>query len=123
MLVVRCRSGLSIIGFFGVNLAHEVIEPLSDRRQKPFAIHLQVMRHDHGLINLREQQLVFDLPGERRTVLLQKTAFAGDGLDDALAFQFGVSLGDGVAVDAQFLGERADGRQRVAGPQRPDAAA
>ena len=100
------------------DFAFEVIEPFLDQRQEPFAVHLQVMRHDHGLINFREQQLLADLFGERRIVFLQKTAFAGNGLDDALAFQFGVGLGDGVAVDAQFLGQRADGRQRFAGPQR-----
>ncbi len=89
-------------------LAFEVIEPFLDQRQKFIAIHLQVMSHDDRFINFREQQFLADRFGERRIIFLQKSAFAGDGLNDALAFQFRVSLGNGVAVDAQFLGERTD---------------
>src|SRR5262245_57561336 len=43
-----------------------------------------------------------------------ETALAGDGLDDALALELGVGLGDGIAIDAQLFGERPDRRQRVA---------
>ncbi len=39
---------------------------------------------------------------------LMKQPLAGDGLDDALVFELGVGLGDGVAIDAEVLGERPD---------------
>jgi len=98
--------------------ALEEIKPFPDQRQELFAVHLQVMRHDHGFVNFRRQQFLADLFVERGIAFLQETALARNRLDDALAFQFGVGLGDGVAIDAQFLGQRADGRQRFAGTQR-----
>jgi len=59
------------------------------------------------------------LLGESGMVGLEETAFARQGFDEALGFKLGVGSGDGVAVDAQFLGERAEGGERIAGAQAP----
>ena len=101
----------------GGGFALEIIEPLLDHLQKSFPTDLQVMGGDHGLIDFLQQQFFADNFREGRVVLFQKTAFAGNGFDDALAFEFRVGFGDGIAIDAQFLGQRADGRQRFAGAQ------
>ncbi len=49
--------------------------------------------------------------------LLDEETLARDGLDDALGLQLGISLGDRIAVDAQFLGQGAEGGQGVTGAQ------
>ena len=117
MFDVECSLCCSFVLSF-LCLALEVVEPFLDQGQEFFAVHLQVMRHDHGLVNFRRQQFLADLFVERRIAFLQEAALAGNRLDDALPLQFGIGLGDGVAIDAQFLGQRADGRQRFAGTQR-----
>ena len=61
-----------------------------------------------GLIDLFGQELEADFFPVRRVVGPDEAPFPGDGLDDALAFELRVRLGDGVAVDAQLFGERTD---------------
>ena len=58
------------------------------------------MGGDDGGINFLLEQFFADLLFEGGIVFGQETAFALDGLDDALAFEFGIGLGDGIAVDA-----------------------
>src|SRR2546429_3050667 len=52
-------------------------------------------------------------------ILFQETTSPRKRLDHAEAFQFRISFGDRVAVDAKFLSQRTDGWERLAGPQRP----
>ena len=99
------------------------IQPLADDGQESLRIHLQLVGGNNRGVNFPDQQLVADLFGEGGMVLLEKAALAGDGFNHALALQFGVSLGDGVAVQPQFFGEGADGGQRLAGREGPEAAA
>ena len=63
------------------------------------------------IIDLFDQELLFNLLGERRMILRQEAALAGNGFDDALAFQFRVSLGNGIPIHAQFLRQRTNGGQ------------
>src|SRR5215831_18717683 len=98
-------------------LAFEVIETLFDHAAESVTIDLKVMSRDNGFIDLLQQQLVSNRFGERSVVLLQKAAFARDGLDYALAFQFSVRLGDGISVHAQLLGQWTNGRQWFTGTQ------
>jgi hypothetical protein len=106
--------------FFGfAGFAFKEIEPLLDERKKRVAPDLQVMRSDDGFVNFAEQQFVADLFFERRIIFGKETAFALKRLDDALTFEFGVGFGDGIAIDAQFLRQWANGRQRVSRPQGP----
>src|SRR5512138_470326 len=66
------------------------------------------MRLHHRFVDFSGEKLSahFSLVG--RVVDPQEAALAGDRLDHALALEFRVSLRDGVAVDAQLLGERTD---------------
>ena len=76
---------------------------------------LQVMRvHDDVVERLGEQLAAHVLPERRVALVADEAALAGDGLDDALALELGVGLGDGVAVDAQLLGQRPDAGKRLA---------
>jgi hypothetical protein len=74
--------------------------------------------HDSG-INLLGHHLEPDVLPEWGMVLLQKAAPAGDGLDHPLALELRVGLGHRVPVNAQLLGERPNGGQRLARPQCP----
>src|SRR5690349_15048422 len=47
-------------------------------------------------------------------IAFQKKALARNRLDNPLAFQLSVSLGNSVAINAQFLGEWTKGGQRLA---------
>ena len=71
--------------------------------------HLQVMRLDDSVVHRLRQQFDPDFLLVRGAVRADEAAFAGERLDDALALQFRLGFGDGVAVDAQFLGEWPDG--------------
>src|SRR5687767_4660581 len=73
-------------------------------------------RHNR-FIDFLGEQFVANLFGEWRIVLLQKTTFASNSFDDALPFQFRISLGDGVAIDSQFFSEWSNRRKRFAGTQ------
>ena len=68
-----------------------------------------------GLVAYQAMQSVptDHLLGEWCVAVLEKTALAGNDLDDALVRQLGVGLGNGVAIDAQLLGELAHGWQRL----------
>lgn len=90
-----------------------------DEFQQDAGADLHLIRGDNGFVYFRRQQFVAGLSGEQALVFLEKAAFAGDGFDDSQALQLGVSLGNGVAIDAQFLGQRADGGERVARAQGP----
>ena len=102
----------------GLLLFGEVVEAVSDEREEVLAADLQVVRGDDGLVDLRGEQVVTGGFLEQRVAVFEEAAFARKRLDDALRFEFGVGLGDGVAVDAELLGERADAGERLAGPQR-----
>ena len=102
----------------GLLLFGEVVEAVSDEREEVLAADLQVVRGDDGLVDLRGEQVVTGGFLEQRVAVFEEAAFARKRLDDALRFEFGVGLGDGVAVDAELLGERADAGERPAGPQR-----
>ena len=94
----------------------------SASREIPLA-HLEVVGLNDSFIDLLGEELVADFLPERRVALPDEAAFAGDGFDDALAFELRVGFGHGVAVDTQFFGERTDGRQRLTGRIAPAAAA
>jgi len=64
-----------------------------------------VRLHDGG-VDVVGDEFEADLFFERAVVVREETAFAGQGFDDALGFEFELGFGDGVAVDAEFLGER-----------------
>ena len=66
--------------------------------------------HDR-LIDFVGQRARRRLPFCRRVVCSEEAALAGDGLDHALALELRIGLGDGVAVDTEFLGQRTDGRE------------
>ena len=72
------------------------------------------MRLDDGVVDLLGNELLPDFFLVGRVVRADEAALAGDRLDDALALELGVGLGDRVAIDAQLFGERPDRGQRVA---------
>ena len=109
--------------FAACALVLERVEALLGDTQEVRLVDLQVMRLDDRAVERFGEQLPADLFLERRMVRANETALAGDRLDDALALQLRVRLGDRVAVDAQLLGERPDAGQRLAGWSAPDAAA
>ena len=78
---------------------------------------LQVMRGHNDAVNLLREQIIPGRFGERGTDLLQETALALDVFDDALVFQLCIGFGHGVSVHPQFLGQRPDARQGLAGPE------
>src|SRR5437870_535307 len=87
-------------------------EAFLNEREKFVVVYLQVMRGDDGLVDLLFQQVVAGSFFERRVSFFEKAALTRHGLNDTLTLQRGVSLGDGVAVDAKSLGQRADRRQQ-----------
>src|SRR4051812_50085116 len=91
----------------------ERVEPVAGEAEEVRLPDLQVGRLDHGLVDVAREDL--DARGllQRGMVLADEAALAGDGLDDPLALELAVRLGDRVAVDAQLLGERTDGRERL----------
>ena len=95
----------------GRGFALEIVQPLFYHREKRLAIHLQMVRGDHSLVYFAQQKFLADTLGERRAVFLQKAAFPRKDFDDPLALQLGIGLGDRIAIEAQFLGQRPDGRQ------------
>ena len=105
------------IGLGGGFFALEKLYSLLDQAQKNLGADLHLVRGDHRFVYSGHQQLVADFFGQRAFIGLEKAALSGDGFDDAQAFQLGVSFGDGVAIDAQFLGQRTNGGKRVARAQ------
>ena len=106
-------------GLGGGLFALEELDSFLQQAPQNLRADLHLMRRDHGFVESGHQQLVADLFGERAVIFLEKAAFSGDGFNHAQAFQLGVSLGHGVAVDAQFLGQRTNGRERVSRTQGP----
>ena len=102
-------------GFFPV----KELDSFLQQAAQNFRADLHLMRRNHGFVDSGHQQFVADLFGQRAVIFLEKASFAGDGFNHAQALQLGVGLGDGVAVDAQFLGQRTNGRERVSRPQSP----
>ena len=85
--------------WFFSGLAFEKVEAFANEGEKFVAANLEVMRGDNGRIDFFLEQFFADLLFERGIVMRQEAALALEGFDDALAFEFGVSLGDGVTVD------------------------
>src|SRR6266705_5326465 len=77
-----------------------------------------MMRLHNRLVDFLDQQLAPDFLFQWRVVRLEEAAFAGNALNDTLALQFAVRFGDRVAVDAQLLRERPNGRQRLTRVER-----
>src|SRR4051812_50215419 len=72
----------------------ERVEPIAGEAEEFRPADLQVVRLDHGLVDVAREDL--DARGlfQRGMVLADEAALAGDGLDDALAFELRVRLGD-----------------------------
>ena len=107
------------VGLGGGLFALEEPDSFFNQAQKNLGADLHLVRRDHGFIYSGRQHLVADLFCERTLVFLEKTSFSGDGFDDAQALQLRVSLGHGVTIDAQLLGQRTNGRERFPRPQGP----
>ena len=95
-------------------LSLEELNPFLDQFRKGLRIDLQLVRRDQRLVNPDGDNLVARFLGEGRIVLPKKAAFARNGFDHAQAFQLRISLGHGVAVQMQLLGQRSNGRERFA---------
>src|SRR5437016_7136309 len=87
--------------------------------EKLMAGYLQMVSLYNGLVDFLDEQLAADFLSQGRMILFQETTSPRKRLDHAEAFQFRISFGDRVAVDAKFLSQRTDGWERLAGPQRP----
>ena len=113
-------AGQSSLWFFmGAPFVVEHIQSFMDQFQELIAGHLQMVRLHNGLVDLLDQQLAPDFLAQRRLIFFQETTPPRQRLDHAQAFQLGIGLGDRVAVDAQFLGQRTDGWKRLAGLAAP----
>src|SRR5439155_24184406 len=111
---------VSVLMFFPIGfvvLLLEIVEPFADEFDKLFLADLEMVRLDDGSVDFVRQHLFSDFLFERRIVFGKKAPFAGRGFDDALAFQFSIRFGDSVAVQAQLLGQRTNGRKSVAGTE------
>lgn len=94
-----------------------MFQPFPDQCQEGVGFDLQVMGGHDRIVDAGSQEFVADGAGEGGAVFAEETAFAREGLDDSLAFQFGVGLRDGVAVHAQLFGQGPDGGQGFPGSQ------
>src|SRR5689334_5456834 len=75
------------------------------------------MSHYDRLIDLSLQQLLTHLLSKGGMVSLQEITFAVNGFDNPLALQFGVSLGNSIAVYAKLFGEWPKRWQRISRAQ------
>src|SRR5688500_17907304 len=80
------------------SLLLKYFEPFFTKPQELGLVDPQVMRVDHGFIDRLGEELAAHVFLERRAGRPHEAAFADDRLDDALAFEFGVGLGNGIAV-------------------------
>jgi hypothetical protein len=96
-------------------LVFERVESLFGNAKKVDLADLEVVGLDHGAVERFGEQLPADFFLERRVIRANEAALPGDGFDDPLAFELRVRHGDGVAIDAKLLGERADARERLPG--------
>jgi len=76
-----------------------------------------VMSLYERLIDFRDEQFAADVFAKRAIVCLKKAAAPGLGFDDAKIFEFGIGFGDGVAIDAQLFGQRANRRKDFSSAQ------
>lgn len=97
--------------------AFEEAGSLLNQAEKILRADLHLVRCDNSFIYSGHQQFVPGFFAQRAFIGLEKAPLSSDGFDDAQALQLGISLGDGIAIDAQFLGQRSNGRERVAMPQ------
>ena len=102
------------VGLGGGLFALKELDSVLNQAQKNLGADLHLMCGDHGFVDFGHQQLVAGFLGQRAFIFLEKAALSGDGFDDAQALQLGVSLGDRVAIDAQFLSQRTNGGERIA---------
>src|SRR5262245_48386610 len=91
--------------------AFERIESLTGDPEKLGFGDLKMMGLNDGVVDIVAEQLESHILAERRTCLADETSSAGDRLDHALVLELRICLGDGVAVDAQLLGQWADRRK------------
>ncbi len=97
----------------------EGVEPFAHEREKLRRRHLEVVRLHHSLVYLAHEQPVAGLLPQRRGAAVgEEATLAVHVLDHALRLQLGVGFSNGVAVDAQLLGQRTDAGQRLAAPER-----
>ena len=95
----------------------EVVEALAEELLDFFGGNLEVMRLDDDGVDLGQEHLGAGGLVEPGAAVAQEATPAGLGLDDALAFEFEVGLGDGVAVDPELLGEGPYAGERFPGAQ------
>ena len=94
------------VGLRGGLFAFEELDAFVQQPPQNIGADLHLVRGDHCFVNSCDEQFVANLFGQRAFVFLEKAALSGERFDDAQALQLGVSLGDGVAIDAQFLRQR-----------------
>ena len=104
-------------------LVLERVEALLGDTQKVRPIDLQMVRLNDCTVERFGEQLPAHLFFEWRMVRANETAFAGDGLNDALTLQRRIRLGDCVPIDSQFFRERTDPGNGEPAWSAPDAAA
>ena len=90
------------------------LEAFLNHPEKSLGFDLHLVGGDHSVVYSGHQQPMADFFAERASILLEKAPFSGNGFDDSQAFQLGVSFGHGIAIDAQFLGQRSNGGQGIA---------
>lgn len=93
----------------------EMLDSASDEGQDFILADLQVVGLNDQAVgewgqHLRPRRLVVT-----RLTVFEEATLARARFDDALAFQLKVGFGDGIAIDAKFLGEGPDTGQRLAG--------
>ncbi|MFM1944861.1 MAG: hypothetical protein RI897_3843 [Verrucomicrobiota bacterium] len=91
----------------------EVVEAVLHDGEEFCFIQLEVVGGHDGLVDFGHEHFASDLFTEGGLVFADEAAAAWAGFDDPLGFEFGVGFGDGVAVNAQLFGERADGGEGV----------
>ncbi len=92
-----------------------MVKPLLDRFEELVAGNLKVMGLHDGVIDRADEDFLADFFFEGRIVFFEEATFARKRFDDALAFEFGIGFGDGVAIDAELFREGADGGEGFAG--------
>ncbi len=99
--------------------AFEELESFVDQSEKFLGVDLHLVGGNHGVVYPGHEKLFARLLGQRVFIVLEKAPFPGDGFDDAQPLQLGIGFGDGIAIHAQFLGQRSNGRERIAMSQSP----
>src|SRR2546425_9475251 len=99
-------------------LLFKCVESVFAKAQELAPVDVEVMRVHYRFVDRFRQEPPPHVFLERRAIGPNEAALPDNRLDDALAFELGVCLRDGIAVHAQFLGQRPNGRQGLAGLQR-----